>query len=233
MLAELNGKLGGDNINRIDRLEDELTGNFFGIMRYMPYNTGLKHIFAFVHGDAALENILHKISGNEFSFEFWKRHSKCEIDAYMEINDVCIGIEVKYGSGKSGESQLEREAEALADWACNRPAILLFIAPATTAKLVYEEDKDKACFKKIHLGYLCWEDVLPALESIKTENHYEQIMISDLQDLMRYKGFVAFAGFQLPEMLSIDSNAFYSFSYNLAWPKPTQLIEEGLFYEFS
>ena len=48
----------------------------------------------------------------EFDFEFWKRseNGKVEIDGYIPLASVGIGIEVKYQSGLSGMNQLEKAA---------------------------------------------------------------------------------------------------------------------------
>lgn len=50
----------------------------------------------------------------EFDFEFWKRseNGKVEIDGYIPLASVGIGIEVKYQSGLSGMNQLEKEARS-------------------------------------------------------------------------------------------------------------------------
>jgi len=44
MIAEINGKLNGSRFNYIERSEDQLTGNFFGSLRYLPYKIGLGYI---------------------------------------------------------------------------------------------------------------------------------------------------------------------------------------------
>ena len=44
MIAEIKGKLSSTGSNLTNRLEDDLTGNFFGNLRYMSFNKGLKLI---------------------------------------------------------------------------------------------------------------------------------------------------------------------------------------------
>ena len=42
MIAEIKGKVNRQNTNLTELGEDELTGNFFGSMRYIPFNKGMK-----------------------------------------------------------------------------------------------------------------------------------------------------------------------------------------------
>ena len=97
----------------------------------------------------------------EFDFEFWKRseNGKVEIDGYIPLASVGIGIEVKYQSGLSGMNQLEKEAEVLKDeWCPEKEKLLLLIADAEEAKQIYRENKNKAVFQDVHLVYLyCWD----------------------------------------------------------------------------
>lgn len=44
MIAEIKGKINRQNTNLTELREGELTGNFFGSMRYIPFNMGLKKI---------------------------------------------------------------------------------------------------------------------------------------------------------------------------------------------
>ena len=44
MIAEIKGKVNKQNTNLTELREDELTGNFFGNMRYIPFAKGLKKI---------------------------------------------------------------------------------------------------------------------------------------------------------------------------------------------
>lgn len=44
MIGEIKGKISSTGSNLNDRLEDDLTGNVFGNLRYMSFNHGLKQI---------------------------------------------------------------------------------------------------------------------------------------------------------------------------------------------
>jgi len=41
VLAEIKGKISQTGSNLSDRLEDKLTGDFFGTIRYLPFEIGL------------------------------------------------------------------------------------------------------------------------------------------------------------------------------------------------
>ena len=44
MIAEISGKVNRQNTNLSELSEDELTGNFFGSLRYIPFDKGMKNI---------------------------------------------------------------------------------------------------------------------------------------------------------------------------------------------
>lgn len=147
--------------------------------------------------DESVFGMLAKIKENEFDFEFWKRSETGlgEIDGYLEIENLAIGIEVKYLSGLSGEDQLEREAGMLKEWCRGGERLLLLVADESVAQDIYLDNYTKKCFQKVHFGYITWQDMLLSLDDVITTTRYEEIMIEDLKELLREKGFVAFDGF--------------------------------------
>ena len=180
--------------------EDVLTGCFFGTMRYLPFSRGLKQIFTHyaVSEDPQVSHIHSGLSDEEFDFEFWKRseNGNVEIDGYIPLASVGIGIEVKYQSGLSGADQLEKEAQVLKDeWSHGKEKLLLLIADAEEAKQIYRGNKNKAVFQDVHLAYLSWQDVLLGLELVVTISSYEEKMVEDLKSLLKEKGFLSFEGF--------------------------------------
>ena len=92
MIAEIKHKM-------VCGLEDELTGNSFGNMRYLPFSRGLKTVLSSsVRGnDPQVKKIIENIGSDDFVFEFWKRSGLGygEIDCYMEIEDVSIGVDYR------------------------------------------------------------------------------------------------------------------------------------------
>ena len=186
MIAEIYHKFSTD-------LEDVLTGDFFGAMRYMPFNRGLNQIFKnyAVSEDPQVTHILSNAADDDFNFEFWKRSENglVEIDGFIPLTSVGIGIEVKYRSGLSGGDQLEKEAQVLDEWCNGKEKLLILIGEAEEAKAIYIENKDKRVFRDVHLAYLSWQDILLGLD---------QVLIS-LKTLLREKGFVSFEGFSIDQ----------------------------------
>ena len=196
MIAEIYHKFSTD-------LEDVLTGDFFGAMRYMPFNRGLNQIFKnyAVREDPQVTHILSNAADDDFNFEFWKRSENglVEIDGFIPLTSVGIGIEVKYRSGLSGGDQLEKEAQVLDEWCNGKEKLLILIGEAEEAKAIYIENKDKRVFRDVHLAYLSWQDILLGLDQVLISSSYEKKMIEDLKTLLREKGFVSFEGFSIDQ----------------------------------
>ena len=196
MIAEIYHKFSTD-------LEDVLTGDFFGAMRYMPFNRGLNQIFKnyAVSEDPQVTHILSNAADDDFNFEFWKRSENglVEIDGFIPLTSVGIGIEVKYRSGLSGGDQLEKEAQVLDEWCNGKEKLLILIGEPEEAKAIYIENKDKRVFRDVHLAYLSWQDILLGLDQVLISSSYEKKMIEDLKTLLREKGFVSFEGFSIDQ----------------------------------
>ena len=196
MIAEIYHKFSTD-------LEDVLTGDFFGAMRYMPFNRGLNQIFKnyAVSEDPQVTHILSNATDDDFNFEFWKRSENglVEIDGFIPLTSVGIGIEVKYRSGLSGGDQLEKEAQVLDEWCNGKEKLLILIGEAEEAKAIYIENKDKRVFRDVHLAYLSWQDILLGLDQVLISSSYEKKMIEDLKTLLREKGVVSFEGFSIDQ----------------------------------
>lgn len=207
MIAEIHHKV-------FSNLEDELTGNFFGTMRYIPFQRGLKQIFIrYIHSlDESVGDLIRSMRTNDFDIEFWKRSELGygEIDGYMEVDGVGIGIEVKYQSDLSGENQLEREASMLSEWCKSGEKILILVAKESDAREIYQRNYQKECFEDVHLAYITWQDILLGLDAVRIENQFEDLMVKDLKRLLVEKGFISFGGFT-DLGLVIGGGAFYDF----------------------
>ena len=64
MIAEISGKVNRQNTNLSELSEDELTGNFFGSLRYIPFDKGMKNI----HNAFEVVNKTHENVNNLIEF---------------------------------------------------------------------------------------------------------------------------------------------------------------------
>lgn len=219
MLAEIYNKISQTGSNLSDRLEDKLTGDFFGTIRYLPFELGLKHIFATAefHHEGFNKNwndIIKKQKGHIAQTEFWYRDEEGEIDVLLTSDNVVIGIEIKYLSGISSEdpdnvvpfdykeslNQLARYSRMIEKLSNGREAYLLFLAPYEMMKTVIKSTLDRSIISPlVGLGFMCWEDILESLKTINL-NRLEtgqKLIVNDLQTLLTKKGFIRFNGFNI------------------------------------
>ncbi|CAH0121001.1 MULTISPECIES: NERD domain-containing protein [Paenibacillus] len=128
MIAEIHNKISRSGSNLSDRLEDQLTGDFFGTIRYLPFQFGLKHVLQAVRFRNDVQNsdllwwkILGLIEDYEYKMHFWFRHAEGEIDLVIDHPRVVIGIEVKYYSGLSSNDE-DTEEIATPEESCHQLA---------------------------------------------------------------------------------------------------------------
>jgi len=110
MIAEIYGKVSSSGSNLSDRLEDQLTGDFFGAMRYIPFDIGLKKILCSesVHPLKAREIFNECFAEDRADYiTFWPPYKDGELDALIEMDNAVIGIEVKYRSGLSSDDDID------------------------------------------------------------------------------------------------------------------------------
>lgn len=260
LLAEIHNKISQDGSNLSDRLEDKLTGDFFGAVRYLPFELGLKHVFTtadFYHKDINenWNNIVRKQKGYMAQMEFWYRDEEGEIDVLITSDKMVIGIEIKYLSGISSEdqddaipfdyteslNQLARYSRMIEKLSGRREAYLLFLAPYKTMKTVMKSILNRSIISpSVGLGFMCWEDILESLKTINLNGLEagQQLIINDLQTLLTKKGFIRFNGFNIkvttnqPIMKAAYSFKCKSFISEETWNWPTKIIEEDVSYVY-
>ncbi|WP_123039206.1 hypothetical protein [Cohnella candidum] len=221
MLAEIHRKISRSGSNLSDRLEDKLTGDFFGAIRYMPFEVAFQHVMRqvrFHNDDHQLEwnAVIDKVAGYEAVLDFWPSHSEGEIDLLLRHSDAYVGIEVKYFSSLSSvdeedeesirpeesKNQLVRYARMLKEIGKDRPKFLVFLAPYNILFPVeHAMQTSSVLLEDVPFGYLGWQDVLSALEQIDLQPmpYWQAMIINDLKALLVRKGFVHYKG--LPESL--------------------------------
>lgn len=238
MIAEINGKISRTYSNFSERLEDELTGNVFGNLRYLPFNKGLKKILMECVQPREIAALLNQIEQNYWAdtMSFWPYHLEGEIDVKIDFPDMVIGIEVKYLSGLSSDdeigyhleetpdnfsvaeenaksrNQLARESRMVSQWGKGKDKLLLFLADQQCCQSVYEDVKGRGIIEKdVAFGYFTWQAVLKALKKLDGLSDFEQVMIDDLIALLQHKDFEPFESFKSC-LLSISLESIWHFS---------------------
>ena len=209
MVEEFYGKISRSGSNLSDNLEDKLTGDFFGTLRYMDFCDGLQPILcgALRKSDepqGASQTAIQLIENvnctnmREEHIKFWPKHDRGELDVLLEFDNCCIGIEVKLNSGLSSDDQLIREAEILCDLAKDKEKILLFIAGHESCVSVYRAYKDVIRKQGVCFVFASWEDILESMKDLlnggkgSKYTFGQRLMISDLVRLLKRKGFDIF-----------------------------------------
>ena len=210
MVEEFYGKISRSGSNLSDKLEDKLTGDFFGTFRYMDFYDGLQPILCGAlhksekHQEESqtaiqlIENVNCTNIRDEEHIKFWPKHDLGELDVLLEFDNCCIGIEVKLNSGLSSDDQLMREAEILCDLAKDKEKILLFIAGHESCVSVYRAYKAVIRKQGVCFVFASWEDILQSMKDLLNggnESKYtfgQRLMISDLVRLLTRKGFDTF-----------------------------------------
>jgi len=229
MIAEIHGKISSSGSNLSDRLEDKLTGDVFGTLRYLPFSLGLKQILnATTFADQQKKELQNVLANEEsFNYVFWPRYDEGEPDLILESKNAIILIEVKYQSGLSSDDEIEdpeesrhqlaRESQILNRIKGNKKAFLIFLAKQSDAAPIYFNTLER---NKIHenicFGYLSWSTVLETLVGIKNNGLLafpNDIIINDLIHLLLKKGFERFKSFNITSG-EIYSGAFLFNSQN-------------------
>lgn len=259
MIADICKKISRNGSNLSDRLEDNLTGNFFGSLRYLPYNTGLKQVLAKSVYPKELAQAIQKIDCQfwDSNIVFWPYDEEGEIDALLEFPNSIIGIEVKLFSGLSSDDgisngenfppqqgwetiysmhQLARESRIVSKLGNGKEKLLLFIAPDPECTMIYQDTLNRKILSSdVQFGVISWQDILASLRDIKMSTPYEQLVLNDLIQLLISKGFEKFRSFKLGMETEIDSLKTYHFqknAFNFAVAAKEKNVREDLIYEF-
>lgn len=251
MIAEIEGKVNRRNTNLTELGEDELTGNFFGSMRYIPFNKGLKKILKNAIRPVELQSMMDEIDEyywNDNIF-FWDKvrenENLTELDIRMDFSTITIGIEVKYRSGLSSEDAEDNESISAENSVnqLSREARVLRLVGSDKKKLLLLLADDLACAKTIQgikvidgvkLGYFSWQEVLIQLKELTELNDFEQLVIADIIKLLEKKGFLRFSNFDI-DISDISNKEYWHFDlpkimYQFSFG--TDKFVEDKYYEF-
>jgi hypothetical protein len=225
--AQLRGKL----TRKEEDLEDLLTSNVFGSMKYVPPEEGLLPLLASSSdsdGKAPVQS-LQPISNVEYHFWPWIQEPKCqgcEPDVlitirFMNNRKIVILVESKYRSGKSsGPSeegapmdQLAREWDNLIRLAEqeNATPILLYVTDDIGYPKKSIEDSQQEYLQKrkkdIKVFWISWRK-LPTLFSDK-----KQSILSDLVEVLRRQRLTFYEGTRRVEPINVK----WSFKAMINW----------------
>jgi hypothetical protein len=210
--ALLKGKLSAEQEN----MEDILTSNVFGLLRYLPPQDGLFRLLARAEnldGARPLQDLLKSRTAN-VSYQFWplwqpQQGYPCEPDVVLhtetESFNALIAIEAKYLSGKSSTAdeskvlptdQLAREWQSLVELACrnNATPILIYVTadiacPRTEIIASIDEYRAKCPGQEVpRIYWLSWRQL-----SVVFRNS-EQDILSDLYRLAQRLNLFFFGG---------------------------------------
>jgi hypothetical protein len=214
VIAELYGKISSRGTNLRETLEDNLTGNVFGTLRYIPFSKGIKRILL----TAVDEKCFDTYEAEEWAerIEFWPYHKEGEIDLVINLNLVTIGIEVKYNSGLSSEddvsneednkeisrNQLARESRIIKEFAEGRGTtpVLLFVARENEGKEIIKNVTERNILEEgVIVKFISWENICTSLEGLYKGaelSYFEKIAVEDIYKLLVKKGFNRFKDFK-------------------------------------
>ena len=209
MIAELHGKF-------YNHMEDELTGNFFGTLRYVDSEKILQPLLQKCIRPKNFSNAIKKINDGWWAdkIKFWPYDTLGEIDVLLNFDKILIGVEVKYQSGESGTNQLDREAEILQRKAGDKDKLLILLAPENTCLEIVTPARRKIIFDNfsVNLGYVAWEDIFDELKNFQPQSQLEQLISDDLIKLLELKNFNRFRSFDKLNFLPIvEEDKFYVF----------------------
>jgi len=240
MIAEIAGK----TTREADRAEDELTGNFFGSLRYIPFNKGLKRILKSCLAPNKFDKIIDLIDAGEWSesIHFWQQQKyEGEPDILLDFDDVIILIEVKYNSGLS-PGQLERYEKLLNRIANGKETLIILLAREEEAGMSYDElvtDKEQSLLNVTPFGYMTWQKVYDTINTLREDgnlNQFEKLIMSDIYDLLGKKGFEGFRNFDVGG-LTVDRHKVWRFYEGSESQEGFSFVQErkiirGLHYVF-
>lgn len=240
MIAETYGKLSSSGSNLHDRLEDNLTGNVFGSLRYIPFDKAMKPIIANAIYPRSIADTINEVQANFWNnnIKFWPYDVEGELDVLMEFDNVIIGIEVKYLSSLSSNDnidysessedefieynkelsshQLSREARIISKRAGKKKKILIFIAKNPSCREIYEDTINKDLIvKDVELGYVTWQTFFSELSKLKLDNEFYNLIIDDLIKLLKRKRLNQFKDMTVEDEAWVDSSSYFEFDYKL------------------
>lgn len=231
MIAEIYGKISSTGSNLSDRLEDKLTGDIFGTLRYLPFDLGIGPILSAAHS-LELSELMAENASPAYKMHFWPYHPDGELDVRIDLDNAIIGIEVKYQSplssddeadysndsgeevDKFSDNQLSRESRIVRDIAgpFKKAFLVLVASDRDCTEIICDVTGRNLIEDSVELGYISWQDVLLILKQQHSGDALHTCILEDMVALLEKKGFDKFHGFNYP-MPDVDVGEYFSYQF--------------------
>lgn len=236
IFAELHDKLGEDGCGSHDRMEDVLTSNVFGLLRYLPPDRSLLLWLAQAE-PVGNGPVLGK--ANAVETIFWPRLGDGEADILLALETApgevdLVVVECKYESKKSGRARegrggCEAQRDQLAKYALalfedrfdirllrgrrvRRRAIVYLTASAGMPRDEIEESlgalRDSTWSDRFY--WLSWDRLWSVLTELDREESNYRLVAGDILALLRRKALRPFSGFGRLRPLALGSPSWRS-----------------------
>ncbi len=231
MIAEINNKISSSGTNLSDRLEDQLTSDVFGAIRYLPIDIGILPLLNHCHS-CDIEKIFEFLSKSKNTvYHFWPKSLVYgEIDLIIEFynqenthTEGILGIEVKYNSPISSDQEIpkdvhQRDEEIVIHQLWRYMKLLKQRYPLAPKGLIFLTNDMK--LSKYHInkanildkGHSCviglsisWSKVHQAIYKEKIKNHSFpfNLIIADIEILLKHKQLDSYIPLTIPKIPSI------------------------------
>lgn len=245
-IAEIHGKISSHGGNLSDRLEDLLTSDVFGPLRYLPFAEGLQPVLSEARLYSSPDQKL-AISDPAKSIKvyFWPRLENSEPDVLVECGGHLLLIEAKYLSGKSGSYDNEDEETAKSDQLrrefvdlmqrkndFSKLSLVYLTADRTmpaegikaSQRAVQSFRKEDEAIYEQNTYWLSWYDVRQVIQKLAKEqkskkNHEKNLILQDIESLLHRKGlrgFEGFCGLNMQKSDAVDGFLFYKMKVGFA-----------------
>lgn len=260
MKAELHNKISSTGSNLNDRLEDQLTGDVFGTLTYIPFEKGLLKLLLSTKEIKDISTFINNLNWQNTKIIFWKRFEGCEPDILLVSESTVILIEVKYKSGLSSDDgadfsgedidikeerekdtdysshQLRREALILIEnFTEKKNKLLILVADEIACSNIFLNTTNRNLIHtSVHFGYISWQNVLETLISNDIKDPYPcQNIISDIIDLLIKKGFERFKSFSCSDVIRNENLWEFDSKQNKSFEFCATLdVKKEFYYEY-
>ena len=231
-IAEIHGKISSSGSNISDRLEDLLTSDVFGPLRYLPFAEGLLHVLGKARlytdprttFDKEIEGYF-PANAQEPEVCFWPWTGSSEPDVLIKYGKHLVMVEAKYLSGKSGDFDPENAETAASDQLAkefrdlleydkgnySNQTLIYLTAHSTLPKYdlekscmaVDEKNKEEYCKNTYWLSWFDIHDSIEALH-VSQQDVHKKLILDDIKRLLYRKGFRKFEGFKKIEAMKVN-----------------------------